>query len=240
MVGIMLGLNLAISLITFFVGHDLPTMWTMMNVEAVVSFLLVTTFTAVIAAASVADEFTAGTIKLLLIRPWSRSKILLSKYISVLLFGLFLVVVLYVFTYVLNLVLFGYSSAPASEEFSPLISGSAASFMLKYYVLKFIPLVITATLAFMLSTVFRSGGLAIGLSLFLILGVNTVMKLVAMLDYKWIDYLIFVHLDLVQYLVQSPLREGMTMGFSLINLAVYYVIFLVITWYVFNKRDVAA
>ncbi|MFD2875395.1 ABC transporter permease [Paenibacillus rhizoplanae] len=54
------------------------------------------------AADSVAGEFTWGTIKLLLIRPWSRSKILLSKYISLVIFSL-------VSTGVL--ILFGYGSA---------------------------------------------------------------------------------------------------------------------------------
>lgn len=62
-------------------------------------FFLNTIFTALVAADSVAGEFTWGTIKLLLIRPWSRSKILLSKYISMVLFSLFSTLLLIVFGY---------------------------------------------------------------------------------------------------------------------------------------------
>ncbi|MCS0542579.1 ABC transporter permease, partial [Aeromonas veronii] len=65
--------------------HDIAPMetrstWNFMTVAAeIVS--LITLFTIVVGASSVASEFTWGTIKLLLIRPVSRAKILLSKYL---------------------------------------------------------------------------------------------------------------------------------------------------------------
>lgn len=49
---------------------------------------LVSLFTIIVAAGIIANEFKWGTIKLLLIRPITRTKILLSKYVSVLLFAL--------------------------------------------------------------------------------------------------------------------------------------------------------
>ena len=113
-------------------------------------------------------------------------------------------------------------------------------FMLKYYGLTLISSIVTVTMAFMLSTLFRSSGLAIGISLFLLLIVKNSVALLLGLDYKWIDYILFIHLDLVQYLADSPMREGMTLGFSLGVLAVDYIIFMALTFYVFNKRDVAA
>ncbi|MFX3632182.1 MAG: ABC transporter permease [Candidatus Pristimantibacillus sp.] len=240
MIGIMLALNAFISVIAYFQFDGSGSMWSVFHVESVISFLLVTVFTAIIAAGSVADEFTTGTIKLLLIRPWTRSKILLSKYISILLFALFAVILLYLFIFVVNLLLFGYDNPPASQLMVPLYSGSVVSYFLQYYILKFVSLVVTATLAFMLSAIFRSGGLAIGLSLFIILGVNTFMSFLAIFDYAWINYLLFIHLDLIQYLNQTPLRAGLSFSFSLGMLAAYYVVFIFLTWYVFSKRDVAA
>ena len=56
---------------------------------------LITIFAAVIAGDIVASEFTWGTIKLLLIRPVSRTKILLSKYVATLLFVVLLCVILF-------------------------------------------------------------------------------------------------------------------------------------------------
>ena len=45
-----------------------------------------------VASTIVAEEFTTGTIKLLLIKPFSRGKILLSKYLTVILFSVLIII----------------------------------------------------------------------------------------------------------------------------------------------------
>lgn len=242
MMAILVALVLAISIIAYSVGGSpLPSMWEMMSIESAVLFLLVTIFTVILSADSVAGEFGTGTIKLLLIRPWSRSMILLSKYISLLLFALLLAVILFVVSILTNVLLFGADSSSAAQDVMNSSMGSSPlAYMLEFYLLKFVSLIVTVTLAFMLSTIFRSGGLAIGLSLFILLGLNTFIGLLAYTKYKWVDYLLFIHLELTQHMNDQPLREGTTLGFSLSVLAVYYVAFLALTWYIFNKRDVAA
>lgn len=241
MSGILLVLVLAISIMWLIFGGRDASMWDVAFLESSILFLLVTIFTVVIAAGGVAEEFTSGTIKLLLIRPWSRSKILLSKYISIMLFAILLAILLFGSTILINWICFGINADPAIKPgFMGIDQASPVSYMLKYYGLTLISLVVTVTLAFMLSTVFRSSGLAIGMALFLLLGVNSFIGLIAMLKYEWIDYLLFIHLNLTQYLDGNPMREGMTLGFSLGVLAVYYVIFVTLTWYVFSKRDVAS
>ncbi|MDQ8733029.1 ABC transporter permease [Paenibacillus sp. LHD-38] len=241
MTGILIVLVLTISILWLIFGGRDTSMWDVAFMESSILFLLVTIFTVVIAAGGVAEEFTSGTIKLLLIRPWSRSKILLSKYISIMIFALLLAILLFGSTLLVNWICFGINASP---DIKPTFVGEegsdALSYMLKYYGLTLISLVVTVTLAFMLSTIFRSSGLAIGMALFLLLGVNSFIALIAMLDYKWIDYLLFIHLNLTQYLDGNPMREGMTMGYSIGVLGVYYVIFIVLTWYIFSKRDVAS
>lgn len=63
---------------------------------------------------SLAGEFSTGTIKLLLIRPASRLKILLSKYASMIMFGLLLLVILFVVSVSVNGLLyrFGHVDLP--------------------------------------------------------------------------------------------------------------------------------
>lgn len=240
MAGILVLLTLCISLTAYAVISHPPSMWYMAGLETQLLFMLVTIFSVIIAAGSVADEFASGTIKLLLIRPWSRSKILLSKYIANLMFGILLAIVLFVFTILVNLLLFGYENVPASEAFGTMYSGTALSYDLQYYGLNIVKLIMTMTLAFMISTIFRSSALAIGISIFLIVIVNSFTPLLALLDKKWVDYVLFIHLDLTQYLDGTPLRSGMGYGFSLLVLAVYYIIFIALTWYIFNRRDVAS
>ncbi|UVI31632.1 ABC transporter permease [Paenibacillus spongiae] len=238
MFGILIMLVLAISIVAKLVGDGDVDNWFMMSMETMVLFQLVTIFTVVVSADSVAGEFSTGTIKLLLIRPWSRSKILLSKYISLLMFALVQAVLLYALTFLANMLLFGYSgSGEAQKVFESDLHPFA--YMLLYYFYQFLGLIIIVTMAFMLSTVFRSGGLAIGLSLFLLLGGSTIAGLLSMLDYAWVDYILFLHLNLTQYMGGSE-AGGMTLGFSLGVLAAYYVVFIALTWLIFNKRDVAA
>lgn len=241
MFGIMTLLVLTISILWLIFGGRDTSMWDVAFMESSILFLLVTIFTVVIAAGGVAEEFTSGTIKLLLIRPWSRSKILLSKYISIMIFAIMLAILLFASTLLVNWICFGLNASP---DMKPTFVGEEGAnpltYMLKYYGLTLISLVVSVTLAFMLSTVFRSSGLAIGIALFLLMGINSFMGLIAMLDYKWIDYLLFIHLNLTQYLDGNPMREGMTLGYSLGVLGVYYVIFIALTWYIFNKRDVAS
>ncbi|MNI90197.1 hypothetical protein D3C73_1476900 [compost metagenome] len=58
--------------------------------------------------------------------------------------------------------------------------------------------------------------------------------------YEWAKYLLFTHMDLRGYLLTDTGPGGVTLGFSIAVLTAYYVIFLAVSWAVFNKRDVAA
>lgn len=222
-----------------FGGRDV-SMWDVVYVESSLLYFLVTIFTVVAGAGTVAEEFSSGTIKLLLIRPWSRSKILLSKYISTVAFALFMAALLFAVTLAVNWLCFGLLNDPSIQTSITEGGESPFAYMLRFYGLSFISSIVTVTLAFMLSAVFRSAVLAIALALFLMLIVNNVMLLLSSLPYKWIDYVLFVHLNLTRYLDDLPAAGGMTLGFSLTVLGVYYVLFMAIAWIVFSRRDVAA
>jgi ABC-2 type transport system permease protein len=239
MFGIILAIVIAVSILSK-AFSDTVNMWNVMNNIESFSYLLITIFTVVVSAESVAGEFSSGTIKLLLIRPWSRSKILLSKYVALLIFALLMSVVMLLSSFVLNMILFGYGDAQTAKEALGVLNSSGPfSYMLQVYCLDYIGLIMIVTLSFMLSTLFRSGGLAIGLSMFIYFFGLIASGLLAMLDYKWVEYLLFLHLNLKEYLSSTEIAHNMTMGFSLGVLAVYYIVFMAITWYVFNKRDVA-
>ncbi|MBH5319134.1 ABC transporter permease [Paenibacillus sp. GSMTC-2017] len=241
MMGIMVALALIVSIIWLSVANDKPSMWEVVQQESSLLFMLITIFTVIVAASIVAEEFSAGTIKLLLIRPWSRSKILLSKYIATVMFAILLAIVLLASTLLINWICFDlFSTADTTNDFRISEGSSNFGYIIQYYALSLVTTIMTVTIAFMISTIFRSNGLAIGISLFLVLIVNNILFLLGALPYKWVDYLLFVHLYLTPYLDNIPMREGSTLGFSLMVLAGYYILFMAITWWVFNKRDVAS
>lgn len=202
---------------------------------------LVTLFTIIVAAGIIANEFKWGTIKLLLIRPISRTKILLSKYVSVLLFAFLTLTFVLLFSFIVGMIFFGING------FDPHIvqrqmDGSFAYVsvidkIVEGFGYQLVTLLMMATFAFMISSIFRQSSLAIGLAIFLMFAGDAIVTFFA--DRDWAKYILFANTNLEQYAYGEPIIEGMSLGFSITVLAVYYVIFLVITWLFFTKRDIA-
>jgi ABC-2 type transport system permease protein len=208
------------------------------------NLIIVALFLAVIIAAdSVAGEFSGGTIKLLLIRPASRAKVLLSKYISVLLFLLFLLMVLLVTSLIVSAIMFGFNSSTGMHSYlgkdgvQHEISWMAQTF--RNYGFGSINLIMILSMAFMLSTVFRSSAIAISISIVSIFVGGIVGALI--MRFSWAKYYLFFNTDLSVYLTdQVPVPgSGMTLGFSIIVLLIYFIIFNGLSWFVFKKRDVS-
>ncbi|MEK3725150.1 ABC transporter permease [Paenibacillus sp. FSL H8-0034] len=195
---------------------------------------LVFIFTVIVAGDSVASEFTWGTIKLLLIRPATRSKVLASKYISVVLFLITLLLVLLIASYFVGLIFFGLGGMiPEQDSFTDI---------LKTYGYKGIDLLMSITLAFMISAAFRSSSLAIGLSFLLMFVTSSgLIFVLAQFKYTWVKYLLFANTDLsIYHSGGKPLVEGMSLGFSISMLIAYWVVFYGVSWLFFTKRDIAS
>ncbi|WP_077324356.1 ABC transporter permease [Virgibacillus siamensis] len=200
---------------------------------------LVSLFTIIVAAGIIANEFRWGTIKLLLIRPISRTKILAAKYVSVLIFALLTLVFVLLFSWLVGLVFFGMNGMDphivmhTNEGYAYV---SVIERIVEGYGYQLVTLLMMATFAFMISAIFRQSALAIGLAIFLMFAGNAVVAFLA--KYDWSKFILFANTDLQQY-ANNTAAEGMSLGFSIAVLAVYYIIFLVLTWVFFAKRDVA-
>lgn len=203
---------------------------------------LVVIITVVIAADSVAGEFSGGTIKMLLIRPASRSKILLAKYISIFVFAMLLLVVLFGSSFLISGMLEGFSDVGAPYIYAAsdgiVHEVNMVGHVLSTYGYECIQLIMIVTMAFMISTVFRSSSIAIAFSigmLFIGFAIGAFLT-----PYSWAKYYLFANIDLTQYLNGSPQIEGMTLQFSIVVLICHFLIFNLLTWGVFKKRDVGA
>lgn len=202
---------------------------------------IVSLLTIIVASGIVANEFRWGTIKLLLIRPISRTKILVSKYAAVLVFALCTLLFVVSFSWIIGALLFGVEGLnphivldkSSGLEYVPIIGE-----ILTGYGFKMVDLVMMATFAFMISSIFRNSALAIGTAVFLMMAGTSIVMFFA--DHAWAKYILFANTNLSQYVNgNQPLIEGMTLTFSTIVLLIYLTIFLVASWYVFSKRDIA-
>jgi len=178
----------------------------------------------------------------LLIRPHRRWKILLSKYLSVLSFSFTLLVFTVFVAWLVGGLVFGFSGAGEPYLLSyggHTVSIPASSESVRTYAYLAIPLLLTSTLAFMISTLFRSSVVAIALSVFLVLFGPVITEVLR--SYAWDRFVLFANWNLAPYFENdmSPL-PNMTLSFSIIVLIVYYVVFLAISWLSFTKRDVSA
>ncbi|MGE6377973.1 ABC transporter permease [Peribacillus muralis] len=227
------------------IDPDLSTNWTYMAEYTVSLTSFLTLFVVIVCSSMVSSEFSDGTIKQLLIRPYKRWKILLSKYITSLLFAALLLVSLVVFSYLIGIIFFGNGSysdkmldPQAFGSFSTVVVGTYFKDMIVYWIPGF--LVIT-TIAFMLSTLFKNQALAVGISIFILFASSTLNMIIQSFigKYEWLKFVLFPHLDLRGYISGAmEMFDGATLGFSIGVLGVYYLVFLALTFFFFQKKDI--
>lgn len=238
--------NKQIAINDYRIKHDLPpdresTVWTFMKDSTdFISFAGL--FVIIIAAGIVAHEFSTGTVKILLVKPYRRWKILLSKYLAVNLFFFLMLAVVFVIAGITGLVLFGTGDAAANVHLA-YVNGAVEEqnlllYLGKTYVLNSLSVYLLVAMAFMISAVFRNSGLAIGLSVFLLLMGGTITNLLAA-KFDWAKYSLFANTNLMQYFDGMPMVEGMTIGFSITMMLIYFAIFHLLAFGVFTKRDIS-
>lgn len=203
---------------------------------------VVTIFVAVVAGDIVASEFSSGAIKLLLVRPASRTKVLWAKYSSVLIFGLLFILFLLIASFLLGGIAFGFDGMKSPYAYTNGL-GQAASVpmgidMLRNYAFATVPLIMTVTVSFMISSLFRSSSLAIAISILLLFVGSSIAILLQ--RYDWDKYILFSNENLAQYVTGRPLTSDMSMTFSVVVLVIYFILFHVVAWIAFAKRDVTA
>ena len=194
----------------------------------------------VLAGGCVANEFANGTVKFLLVNPVTRRKIIISKYLTMLLLDLLLILGVYAVAALINIPFFGADfGVPYLTAANGQVSvGSGYLYALKDYLLEGVSLVAMTTMAFMISSMMRSSALAIGIGVAALLGGSMVVALLAQLGCDWGRYLIFANMYLSQAATGSTVFPNQTLGFSVAVLAVHMVIFLLTAYDGFTRREV--
>ncbi|WP_423189273.1 ABC transporter permease [Alkalibacterium sp. f15] len=210
-------------------------------VEASSLNALIGIFVTIIASAMVSKEFSMGTIKMLLIRTQSRTKILTAKYISTLLLAFFYYGLLYLSTTIFSLLTTDMN--PTSEYVFMTMNGSYEhvqfiSYFTGLVASNLVYLVIISSLAFTLSTITRNTSLSLGATLGAIfLGAGLTQYLASQTDLA--KYLLMANWSLENYLPgRMTYIDGLSLPFSAIVNVVYVGVFLGLSYYAFNKQDV--
>ncbi|MGG3520161.1 ABC transporter permease [Bacillus pseudomycoides] len=196
--------------------------------------LFATIFGITIASRTITEEFQKGTIKQLLIRPRKRIMILFSKYISVLLTMLFVV-----FAGMLIAMIIGAIAMDGGK------TDLTLSILLKSILYQLLAPFFFATLAFFLANVFRKSVLPLIITLFLFF-LQGAINIALMMFAKGIaKFVVFFHLNLSMYDSNKLISGGVEPPFtefnfttSLLLVLAYFVVLLVASSALFQKRDV--
>jgi ABC-2 type transport system permease protein len=202
----------------------------------------------VVAADIVSSERSAGTIKLLLTRPVKRWKILMSKYLALLLSISVIVVLFGLLSYLISGIVFGYQGWNA-----PVIIGFSAEgielnttavqlipqwqyLLMEFSLVWFVALVV-GSIAFMLSVLIKNTPAGMGVMLAALISGAILSNMVS--SWESAKYLFMINLDLTAYLAgKAPPIEGMSLGFSLIVLTLWGLAALAVSFSVFTRQDI--
>ncbi len=214
------------------------------------SYLLLHLLSIVFAADVVSSEFSQGTIKLLLTRPVSRSRVLGSKLVALMLAIALTVLLGGIVAYLFGGIAYGYRGwgAPILTGFRqtagtfdasavrsvPLWQDTIAVFGLAWFATA-----IVGMIGFLASVLLRSTAASMG-TMFAALILGTILPRLAP-TWQFQKYLFPTNLPLPDYYSGSPPPiGGMTLPFSVLTLAVWGLAAVIVAFVVFVRRDVLA
>ena len=192
----------------------------------------------------VSQEFSKGTIKLLLVKPYTRTKILLSKYITSIVTIIVACFITFVFQLIIGTLFFGIESIT-----TPIISYSNISdkitimnvfaYSFKLFIGILPKFLLLTTLAFAASTIFNNTALAIVISFAGFIGSDIVAGLLSSFNKWWVKFVYCFNWDFTPYIFNNkPDIKGVSLGFSIVVCLVYLLVLLIPTFIVFKNRDI--
>ena len=197
-----------------------------------------------IAGTIVSEEFNKGTIKLLLVKPYSRNKILLAKLITVFLITLFIILAIIIMQFIIGAIFYGLNSLTIPQIVYNHNTGeiqevSFANALLKE-IIGNIPLyLLIGTLAFTISATLNSTAVAITVSLLGYMASGIVNQVMYSYNVKIVKYFVTANWNLTEVFDgKLHAMEGITLPFSIIICLIYFLIMIIPAFMVFKKKNI--
>lgn len=201
-------------------------------------------FVVMIAGGMISSEIEKGTIKMLLVKPYQRWKILLAKYIVSLIMILFIFVVTALMQIIIGGIMFGFDSLSIPAVVYNFDTNKLEVYNLFAYVgmtaLAKLPIyILLGTLAFAISCIFGNTVLAIVLPIIGNIAGSVITTLLQMKPIKQLAVLPTLNWDFSQFMFgHLPAYEFTNIGFATVVCLIYFVIMVVGAWFAFNKKEI--
>ncbi|WP_369901646.1 ABC transporter permease [Bacillus manliponensis] len=236
----------------YYLDHDInpnapgaPTFMRIFIEQAITLFIPLLVM--IVAIDIVSGERSDGTMKMLLTRPIRRWKILLSKYVTMVLYVSLILLLVGVISYLLSGIVFGYGgwNLPVLTGFSAESETLNTNFVhlipqwqyiLMAYGLAWFVAIVVGTISFMISVLIRNTPAGMGVMLAALIAGGILSSFAS--SWEGAKYIFSVNLSLIDYLSgQLPTLQGLSLSFSLLNLTVWAVGSLIVAFVVFTKQD---
>lgn len=202
----------------------------------------------ILAADLVSGEFSTRTIKVLLTRAVPRWRILLSKYIALLMMSTLVVLLSGILATVISGMFYGvwgfdepvatgFRLVDGALDASQVILVSRWQYCILIYSLAWFVAVVISSITLMISVMVTSTSSAIGIVMATLIGGQFLRFLLS--DWVLVKYFFVSNLNLTDYLTGSYQQiPGMSLTFSIGVLGAWAVVSLIIGFTVFSKKDV--
>lgn len=198
----------------------------------------------IVAGVSISEEFNKGTVKLLLVRPYSRTKILISKLIAVFITMLITTATILLLQFIIGGIVYGFGTYMMNVvqfDFTTnsIVTLNIFAYLGLIFICKLPIFILIGTLAFALSTLFLNSPLAVALPILGYMGSDVINMIAISYKWDWVKYFVTPNWDLSQYLFGgTPMFSGISVEFSITICAIYFVIMLVASIVSFKKRNI--
>lgn len=207
-------------------------------------YFIIITIIIVISGVIVSEEYNKGTIKLLLIRPYSRVKILLSKYLSCLIMIILTILSLVVMQMIVGGITFGFESL-SIPVINYNFNTSSLSIMNVFsyfgiFTLSVLPkILLLMTLSFSVGTLFGHSAIAIAVTLLGFIGSDIINYMVINNNVKFMRYWVTLNWDFDTYLFGGlPVFKYTNLTLSIIVCIAYFLIMIVTSTIVFKHKNI--
>jgi ABC-2 type transport system permease protein len=211
-------------------------------------FLFLPLLVLILSADLVSGESSSGTIKLLVARSVPRWKILLSKYLCLIMMEIAVLFFALIISIAISGIFFGFGGwlVPTATGFQVLAGQLDTSavmnvpqwqYALMVYSLAFYICVIVGSISFMISVIVKTTAASIGIMMSTLVAGSFLSYFLS--DWKLTRYMYMVHLRLTDYMSGhfQPI-EGMSLSFSVTVLGVWAVGALLVSFIYFTRRDI--
>ena len=195
-------------------------------------------------AGIISSEYSKGTIKQLLLTPYTRIQVLISKYITCILMALFTIFITILMQLIVGGIVFGLSTINIpvvvyNFNNSVIETYNVFNYLLIQILAKMPMIILIIFIVLLVSVITSNNALSMVLGIILYIGTPIVSSLAIYSKMKFLNMLILPHWDFSKYLFgMISENSNINLSMSIILSIIYLVVAIIPSFVIFNRKDI--